>query len=297
MRAFTRFLAVGLALLTVAFGSQAGAQNLKAYKDKLFSYPKVLEQADNGSFLRLDYQVDRDIHDRDEIRGAKVKGFYVSMRGRKGQDNLSLQVGNRNLEYARTGSVRGAKFIVVYLHGRGGDRRQGISDWNFGGNFNRLKNLSVRNNGIYIVPSIKDFEQQGANDVAALLDHYARQAPNARLILACGSMGGQICWRYMKGSVATPPLSGVIMLATFADNQFLASPHLAGNARALPVVFGHGTLDGAFAWKKTKALYDSIKVARPDYPVRMRLFNTGKHGTPIRMIDWRQEINWILSQR
>lgn len=289
---------IGLLVALIVLAPSLGvAQTLKAYKEKLFSYPKALEQSANGEFIRFDYRVERDIHDRDEIRGAKVRGFYVSMRGRKGQENLSLRLGNRKIDYARTGKVRGAKWIVVYLHGRGGDRRQGISDWNFGGNFNRLKNLAARNNGLYVVPSIKDFEQQGARDVAALLNHYASQAPKAKIVLACGSMGGQICWQYMAGSVQTPPLAGVIMLATFADNQFLASPHLKAGARPLPLVFGHGTLDGAFAWQKTKALFDSIKVARPDYPVRMRLFNTGKHGTPIRMIDWRQEINWILSNR
>lgn len=292
MKALAKML-IALVLLVPTTGS---AQTLKGYKDKLFSYPKALEKSANAEFMRLDYRVERDIHDRDEIRGAKVKGYFVSMRGRKGQENLSLRLNSGKIEYARTGKIRGAKWIVVYLHGRGGDRRQGISDWNFGGNFNRLKNLAVRNNGLYVVPSITNFEKRGAQDVAALLNHYASQAPNAKLILACGSMGGQICWQYMAGTVAAPPLAGIIMLATFADNKFLASPYLKAGARPLPLVFGHGTLDSAFAWQKTKALFDSIKVARPDYPVRMRLFNTGKHGTPIRMIDWRQEINWILSK-
>lgn len=291
MRVFVRCLA----LLILLVPSVGFAQSLKAYKEKLFSYPKALERSENDAFVRFDYRVERDIDDRDEIRGAKVKSFYISMRGRKGQENLSLQLGNRKIDYARTGKVRGAKWIVVYLHGRGGDRRQGISDWNFGGNFNRLKNLSVRNNGLYVVPSITNFEEQGARDVAALLNHYASQAPKAKLILACGSMGGQICWQFMAGKVPTPPLAGVIMLATFADNKFLASPYLTSSIKPLPLIFGHGTLDGAFEWQKTKALFDSIKVAKPDYPVRMRLFNTGKHGTPIRMIDWRREINWILS--
>ncbi|MEP0518815.1 MAG: alpha/beta hydrolase [Hyphomicrobiales bacterium] len=293
MRPFVRIF-IALAFL---FPAASSAQSLKGYKEKLFSYPKVLEKSANGDFARFDYRVERDIHDRDEIRGAKVKGYFVSMRGRKGQENRSLRLNSGQIEYARTGKLRGAKWILVYLHGRGGDRRQGISDWNFGGNFNRLKNLAVRNNGLYVVPSITDFEQRGAQDVAALLSHYASKAPNAKLILACGSMGGQICWQYMAGTVPAPPLAGVIMLATFADNRFLASPYLKAGATPLPLVFGHGTLDSAFPWGKTKSLFDSIKVAQPDYPVRMRLFNTGKHGTPIRMIDWRQEINWILSKR
>lgn len=277
------------------FAGGASAQSLGAYKDKLFSYPKILEKNQNGSFLRLDYRVERDIDERDQIRGAKVRGFYVSMRGRKGQQDLSLNSGPGRIDYARTGQVRGAQWIVVYLHGRGGDRSQGISDYNFGGNFNRLKNLAVRNRGLYLVPSINDFGVKGAREVAALIGHYAAQAPGAKIVLACGSMGGQICWQYLKGEVAVPALSGALMLATHADNQFLASSHLSANGRPLPIVFGHGTLDGAFSWEKTKALFDSIQVARSGYPVRMRLFNTGKHGTPIRMIDWRQELNWIFA--
>lgn len=290
-----RGLIAALITTVFCFAGAASAQTLGGYKDKLFSYPKVLEQSQDGSFLRLDYRVERDIDERDQIRGAKVKGFYLSLRGRKGQENLSLNLPGSRIDYARTGQVRGAQWIIVYLHGRGGDRRQGISDYNFGGNFNRLKNLAVRNKGLYLVPSINDFGVQGAREVAALIGHYAAQAPGAKIVLACGSMGGQICWQYLKGSEAVPPLSGAFMLATHADNQFLASSHLSANGRPLPIVFGHGTLDGAFAWEKTKALFDSIQVARPGYPVRMRLFNTGKHGTPIRMIDWRQELNWVLA--
>tara|TARA_R110000868_G_scaffold62718_20_gene189364 strand:- start:1510 stop:2388 length:879 start_codon:yes stop_codon:yes gene_type:complete len=288
---------VVLSLILTWFGlSAAAGQSLAPFKDNLFGYPAVLENSQGGAFLRLDYRVERDIDERDKIRGAKVKGYFISMRGRKGQEDLSLNVGNRRIEYARTGQVRGARWIVVYLHGRGGDRSQGISDYNFGGNFNRLKNLAVRNNGLYVAPSITDFGEQGARDVAALISHYANQAPGAKLVLACGSMGGQICWQYLKGQVAVPRLSGVLMLATYADSGFLGSAYVSQNARPLPVVFGHGTLDGAFAWEKTRALFDGIKAARPDYPVRMRLFNTGKHGTPIRMIDWRQELNWIFSK-
>jgi hypothetical protein len=30
------------------------------------------------------------------------------------------------------------------------------------------------------------------------------------------------------------------------------------------------------------------------YPTRFILFQTGSHGTPIRMTDWRETLNWIL---
>jgi hypothetical protein len=37
--------------------------------------------------------------------------------------------------------------------------------------------------------------------------------------------------------------------------------------------------------------------AKPDYPVRFVRFETGTHGTPIRMVDWRAVLNWMLSVR
>ena len=33
-----------------------------------------------------------------------------------------------------------------------------------------------------------------------------------------------------------------------------------------------------------------------DYPARFVRFETGTHGTPIRMIDWRDTLNWMLSK-
>lgn len=45
------------------------------------------------------------------------------------------------------GKRDGASFIVIYLHGRGGNRLQGMNDFTFGGNFNRVKNLAVLNDG------------------------------------------------------------------------------------------------------------------------------------------------------
>ncbi len=36
---------------------------------------------------------------------------------------------------------------MIFIHGRGGDRKLGANDKRFGGNFNRLKNLAVDNGG------------------------------------------------------------------------------------------------------------------------------------------------------
>ena len=42
------------------------------------------------------------------------------------------------------------------------------------------------------------------------------------------------------------------------------------------------------------ALYDDLHKKR--YPTRFMLFNTGSHGTPLRMLDWRDTLNWFFKQ-
>lgn len=209
----------------------ASAQSLKAHKDRLFAYPKVLEQGYDGDYLKLDYRSSRDIDDRDEVRGARVQSYYINMRPRRSQEELSLNANGRTIDYARVGKPKGAKWIVIFLHGRNGDRSLGMNDWSFGGNFNRIKNLAVRNRGLYITPTITNFEAQGAADVAAIAARYKGQAPKAKLILACGSMGAQICWQYLNGTSKLSGIDGAIMLGAFADNGFLATPAATGGGR------------------------------------------------------------------
>jgi 4-methylaminobutanoate oxidase (formaldehyde-forming) len=42
-------------------------------------------------------------------------------------------------------------------------------------------------------------------------------------------------------------------------------------------------------------LYERLKARKSDYPARFALFETGTHGTPIRMTDWRLILNWMFA--
>ena len=64
----------------------------------------------------------------------------------------------------------------------------------------------------------------------------------------------------------------------------------------MPMVFTHGSLDTVYAWQDQKAVFDSVRRANPDYPARFILFDTGSHGTPIRMTDWKQTLEFLLSR-
>ena len=79
----------------------------------------------------------------------------------------------------------------------------------------------------------------------------------------------------------------------------LATPFPMTNAlfqSKVPVFFGHGSLDTAIPVESQEAFFRSIAAKAPGYPVRFVRFETGSHGTPIRMTDWRAEINWMLAQ-
>ena len=78
--------------------------------------------------------------------------------GRKGCDGRN---GGHDAEIRKTGRQRGAKIIVAYLHGKGGNRKQGSNDYPFGGNFNRIRNLMVKNGGLYLTPDFSDFGDKG----------------------------------------------------------------------------------------------------------------------------------------
>ena len=71
----------------------------------------------------------------------------------------------------------------------------------------------------------------------------------------------------------------------------------AGNGRRIPIFIGHGTKDPIVNWVRMELFLKEILASSPDYPIRFRLFVSGYHGTPMRMVDWREVINWMLAQR
>lgn len=269
--------------------TSATAAELAGFKDKLFAYPGILEQADDGAFLKIDYDKMRDIHKRDEIPERRVKGQYVSLGVRWRQDFETVEHQGRSVDVFRIGKLNSARFAVIFVHGRGGDRKLGANDFTFGGNFNRLKNLADENGGVYFAPSAKDFGDRGAADVSALVDFVHASAPQAKIVLTCASMGTSICWKITNDATVSGQLSGMMIFGGPTDSAF---PESAAYAEKLPMFFSHGSDDNVYAWQDQYALYKSLIGKR--YPTRFVLFNTGSHGTPIRMTDWRETLNWIL---
>jgi dienelactone hydrolase len=281
-----------LALSIVAFSAPALALSLKPYKDELFAYPALLS-AEKGDLYRVvDYREMRDINGRDEVPEKRVKAQYVSLGVRAKQRDLVLKTEVGSVRHFAVGSREGASVIMLYLHGQGGSRRQGVDDFTFGGNFNRIKNLMVANGGLYLSPDFTDFGEKGAAQLAALIAHYAEASPQARIYVACGSMGGALCWKLAGREDSGKRIDGLLLLGSLWDESFFAS---SAFKRRVPVFFGQGSKDPVFPVASQEAFFRSILAKAPGYPARFVRFETGTHGTPIRMTDWRETLNWMLS--
>ncbi|WP_195175046.1 S9 family peptidase [Mesorhizobium sp. INR15] len=286
-------LSTALLLLLAGGIACADALSLKPFKDDLFAYPATLSSGNNGAYTVIDYQELRDINARDEVPERRVHAQYTDTSVRKVQQDLLLKTDAGDVRHIAVGSTTGAGIIVLYLHGQGGSRKQGVDDFTFGGNFNRIKNLMAGNNGLYLSPDFPDFGDKGTAQVAALIDHYAEQSPGAKIFVACGSMGGALCWKLASSTDTGARISGLLLLGSLWDESFFSSPAFK---RHVPVFFGQGSKDPVFAVEKQEAFFRSIVAKSKTYPTRFVRFETGTHGTPIRMTDWRGTLNWMLSK-
>lgn len=285
-----KVIALIVAIVPSLGASTGPSEVLKPFKDELFSKQTVIENHDNGAFETIDYQEMRDINGRDEIPERRVKGAYVSLGVRWKQQDQTLAIGGRKVDVSRTGLDAKQAFTVIFIHGRGGDRRLGSNDFTFGGNFNRLKNLAVDNGGTYYAPSVKSFDSEGVADIAALVRYSYEQSGGKPVILTCGSMGSIICWGVMRDAESVQRLKGMLIMSGMTDPDFTKSAFYKAK---LPLWFAQGSRDPVYPAATQEALFE--KLYKGGYPTRFTLFETGNHGTPIRMTDWRRVLNWILA--
>ncbi len=282
-----------VAVLVATLPSVVSAFEIKPFKDRLFKYRKAIEVQNNGDFKILPYDPKRDINKRDELPVRKVRGNYVSSKPTREQIDTSITQDGRTVTHFAVGALNGnSKMTVIFLHGRDGSRHIGFSDEKFGGNFNRVKNLMFRNGGIYVSSDFTDFKKEGLKDISALVSHY-RPKTSGKLVIACGSMGSFLCWELVKDKKASAMIDGYVIMGGFPDPSFLASGNLTTPAGNPPIYFAHGSIDNVYNWENIHRYYKALRAKTPGYPVRLSLFDGGKHGTPVRMIDWRVALNWI----
>jgi pimeloyl-ACP methyl ester carboxylesterase len=286
-------LIVGAVLKVVICAAAAQALELLPHKDEQFAYPGIIGDASNMLDLTIDYNELRDINQRDEVPERRVKRAYLSFAPRKAEKDITIESDTGTLRAIATGSQENAAFIVVYLHGKGGNRRQGSNDYTFGGNFNRIRNLAVANGGLYVTPDFSGFDDRGAAQVKTIVSAFLAQSPKAKLVIACGSMGGFLCHRLARDADLSGNLSGMLFLGSFPDEQFKSS---AAFKAGMPVYIGHGTDDVTSPLANMDAFARDLRAAGGKSRVMMHRFQSGSHGTPVRMSDWRMVLNWMLAR-
>lgn len=283
-------IVTAIAAFFLAIGAGAGAAgDLPPFKDDLFSAQTVLQTSSDGAFDIIDYNEMRDINGRDQVPEKRAQQKYVSLGVKKQQSDETLQLDAQKLDVTRVGAAKGAAFTVIFIHGRNGDRRLGANDYTFGGNFNRLKNLVAGNGGVYYSPSVKSFDSDGVTAIEGLIRYASAQSPGKPVVLACASMGTQICWGVSRDADSVKRLKGMVIMSGVTDPDFAKSPFFKAK---LPIWFAHGSRDPVYAAADQQALFE--KLLKSGYPTHFTLYQTGNHGTPIRMIDWRRTLNWIL---
>jgi hypothetical protein len=269
---------------------------LAPYKDELFRYPKILEEKYGGDFVRVEFDQKRDVVERDEKPDEKTRADYVSLDTKATETELVLRDGDATVKFFGAGKTGGdARIVVIFLHGLQATGRDGMNDWRSGGNLNRIKNLMVRNGGVYLSPDFSTARRTAKRQIAALIAKYAENSPGAPIFLVCASWGARICWDLAAEPATAGQLDGLLFIAATSNSAFLKSATSGG--RPLPVYMGHGTRDNFVPWQPQEQLFRKLKTAAPDYPVKLVLFETGSHRTPLRMTDWRLILNWMLEVR
>jgi hypothetical protein len=288
-------LALAAALIGAPPIALAEGFRLAPYKDELFAYPKIIKTDYGGDFVMVEFVEERDVNGRDEVPLKKAFDKMVDLRVNERKEDLRLRDDANSTTFLAVGRTRGdAKIIVIFMHGLHGDRTLAMEDLRFGGNFNRLKNLMVRNDGVYISPDFQGFGEQAKNQIKALMKHYAGISPGAPIILGCASTSCKVTYRLLEDPESAALLSGVVLFGGGRHDPFLETPVFRDREKWVPIYIGHGSKDPTNNWVALELFFKAIKKASPDYPIKFDLFVNGVHGTPIRMADWRMVINWML---
>jgi dienelactone hydrolase len=272
------------------------------YKDELFAYPKVLGTLHGGDLIVVDFDQARDVNGRDEVPLQKAFDKFVDLGVNEHKKDMLIRRDGEVVQFFAVGKADGdARMAVIYLHGMHGDRALAMEDLRFGGNFNRIKNLMARNGGVYVSPDFSSFGAKGAREIKAVMSHYAENSEGAPIFLACASTGCKLVYRLLADPAAAAMIGGVILHGALpagaSEGMLLELEIFQKPEKAVPIYIGHASSDETVPWVSKELLFTTIKTANPDYPIRFELFKgpDAVHGTPIRMMDWRAVLNWMLA--
>jgi hypothetical protein len=230
--------------------------------------------------------------ERIDTSGILARQIIVPVRTAKNiAKNAAISIDGISTHEIGNPNDKDCKWATIWVHGATPQKGElGVTDDIFGGAFNRMKRMAVANHGLYYSPSVEG--QNGVAGLAALVKHIRiKTCRNGKIILNCGSAGVRSCWAAAEDKEVAKELGGMVLIGSGISYDYLKN-HPAVESR-VPILFAQGEDDG----------YDDLRDATlkmheqdPNYPIRFLLYGKGGHMTPLRMLDWRQTMNCMLSQ-
>jgi hypothetical protein len=274
---------LGLVLPAASKATRPPPYRLQPLEGDAFPAPTILESEFGGDYARVAFVP---VAESDQAGRTLIDAIPAPP-----QQELTFENNGSTLKYLAVGDLsKPAKMILVYVHGLGDDRSQGVHEKRFGGTFARLKRLAAENNVIYLSPDFSGFGREAEGQIAALITDYAGRSPGAPVFIACISLGGNLCWRLAENAGDASPLRGILVFGA-PDRGFLK--HIA--SPPVSVYLGIGTKDAFTSWKSEDTFFRDVKTAAPDYPIKLTIFEGGEHATAIRLTDWVEVLNWMLA--
>ncbi|MCY4523453.1 MAG: hypothetical protein OXB84_01810 [Halobacteriovoraceae bacterium] len=272
-------------------GNRPAVQSTLSYAQAEAQYPRASRSPhiewNDPDFLNILYKKEDHLYEWDEKR----RSSWIRKVADHLQKDICLDIGLARgcLDTFQVGTLADARFAVIFVHGAIDDKKHlGVNDIGFGGNFNFLKNLVIRNNGVYFSPSFRLVSREIAV-MKKLISHIRSQAPGAKIAFACGSSGMVICSGIAE-SRDDMAVDGLIFLGGSGAPRL--DENLPFYANRTPIIIANASYDG---WESKKRFYDRVKEMDSQYPVQFQLYHGGVHGTPIRMINWQRSLNYLFS--
>jgi hypothetical protein len=81
------------------------------------------------------------------------------------------------------------------------------------------------------------------------------------------------------------------------SDDFLSVAAQTPAPQRIPIYISAGDEDSIVGWRKQLRFFERMKASVPEYPIRFVLWKGGGHATSLRMVDWRDAINWMLQAK
>src|SRR5437879_4663596 len=125
-----RLLPILLVALVFAAATDAAPKyRFGPFKDDLFK-TKVVAANFGGAYTLVEFSQARDLDGRDAVPEKKAKPQYVAQEIDAKQQDLVLAEGSLKVPFVEVGDIsKPVKSAFIFVHGRGGNRFQGVDDW------------------------------------------------------------------------------------------------------------------------------------------------------------------------